>query len=108
MTDASDRQSRRSWAVAIAVLGAAVAIGAGAALILAPLGYRVGLLPLRVALLDLPRIYVFYAGIAGAAISVIALVTTLASHRRGWAALAVLVIRHRGVLGSYQSCLCRT
>lgn len=92
MTDASALQSRRTWVVAVAVLGAAVAIGAGAALILAPLGYRAGLLSLRVALTDVPRIYAFYAGIAGAAISVVALVTTLASHRRGWAALAVLGI----------------
>ncbi|MGH7126080.1 MAG: hypothetical protein ACREFI_17020, partial [Stellaceae bacterium] len=59
---------------------------------MAPLGYRFGIWPLRFALIDLPRIYVFYAGIAGATISVIALTFTLAGRRRGWAALAVIGI----------------
>ena len=93
MTDAPpDRQTRRSAAVGIAALGAVVALVAGVALIAAPLGYRFGLWQLRFALTDLPRIYVFYAGIAGAALSLIGLATTLAGRRRGWAALAVLGI----------------
>ena len=92
MTGASDREPRRSWAPAIAGLGAAVAIAAGVTLLVAPLGYRAGIWPLRFALIDLPRTYVFYAGIAGIAISLVALVTTLAGRRRGWAALAVLGI----------------
>ncbi len=92
ITDASELGSRRSWAVRVAALGAVVAIAAALGLIVAPLGYRAGIWPLRFALLDLPRIYVFYAGIAGAVISLVGLVTMLAGHRRGWAALAVLGI----------------
>jgi len=92
MTGTSELRPHRSWAAAIAGLGAVVAVAAGLALLVAPLGYRFGLWPLRFALLDLPRFYVFYAGIVGAAISLVALVVTLAGHRRGWAALAVLAI----------------
>src|SRR5689334_5500607 len=87
-----DLQTHRSGAVGIAVLGTVVAIVAGVALLVAPLGYRFGIWPLRFALTDLPRTYVFYAGIAGAALSLIGLVTTLASRRRGWAVLAMLGI----------------
>ena len=87
-----DLQTHRSGAAGIAVLGTVVAIVAGVALLVAPLGYRFEIWPLRFALIDLPRIYVFYAGIAGAALSLIGLVTTLAGRRRGWAVLAVLGI----------------
>lgn len=83
-------QTRRSSAVGIAVLGAVVAIIASAILLAAPLGYRAGLWPLRIALIDLPRTYAFYGGIAGAFISFVGLVATLAVGRRGWAVLAVL------------------
>jgi uncharacterized protein (DUF1499 family) len=92
MTGAPDIQSRRSWMVAITVLGAAIAMVAGVALLAAPLGYRAGIWPLRFALIDLPRTYVYYAGIVGAAISLVALVTTLSGKRIGWAALAVVGI----------------
>ncbi len=93
MTDAPpDLQTHRSLAVGIAVLGADVAIVAGVALLAAPLGYRFGIWPLRFALTDLPRTYVFHAGTAGAATSLVALLLTLASRRRGWAVLAVLGI----------------
>jgi len=92
MTGTSALRPHRSWAAVIAGLGAVIAIGAGLALLVAPLGYRAGIWPLRVALIDLPRVYVFYAGIAGAAISLIGLVVALAGKRRGWAALAVLGI----------------
>ncbi len=92
MTQTSDNHSRHdSWATRIALLGFVVAIAAALLLIAAPLGYRAGLWSLRTALLDLPRLYVFYAGIAGAAISLLALIVTAAS-RRGWAAMAVLGI----------------
>ena len=92
MTQTSDMHSRHgSWATHIALLGFVVAIAAALLLIAAPLGYRAGLWSLRIALLDLPRLYVFYAGIAGTAISLLALIATAAS-RRGWAALAVLGI----------------
>jgi uncharacterized protein (DUF1499 family) len=92
LTETSDLRPHRSRAAAIAGLGAVIAIAAGLALLAAPLGYRAGIWPLRVALLDLPRVYVFYAGIAGAAISLIGLAVALAGKRRGWAALAVLGI----------------
>ena len=93
MTGSSELgSSRRSWAAAIAVLGAAVALAAALLLIAAPLGYRVGLWPLSTALLFLPRVVVFDAGVAGAAISLVALVVALGGRRRGWAALAVLGI----------------
>jgi len=83
---------RRSWAAVIAVLGAAVALAAALVLVSAPLGYRAGLWPLSTALNFLPRVVVYDAGIAGAAISLVALVVALAGRRRGWAALAVLGI----------------
>ncbi len=92
MTEVSDLRPRRSWAATIAALGALVAFAAALTLIVAPLGYRAGIWPLRFALIELPRVYVFYAGIAGAVISLIGLAATLAGHRRGWAALAVLGI----------------
>ncbi len=93
MTDiAADRSSRSSWPSRIALLGAVVAVGAAVALILAPLGYRAGLISLRTALLEVPRIYVFYAGIAGALISLVALAVNAAGRRGGWAAVAVIGI----------------
>lgn len=91
MTETSDLgQSHRSSAPAVAALGAVVALAAALALIVAPLGYRAGIWSLRTALLDLPRIYVFYTGIAGAVISLVALVVTLAGKQRRWAAIALL------------------
>jgi uncharacterized protein (DUF1499 family) len=92
MAEASGVRSRRSWAPAIAAIGAVVALAAAGVLILAPLGYRAGLWPLSTALIFLPRVVVYYTGIAGAVISLVALVVTLAGKRRGWAALAVLGI----------------
>src|SRR5215469_3892514 len=78
MADNAEFRPSGSWAVAVTALGAVVAVAAAVGLLLAPLGYRAGIWPLRFALIDLPGVYVFYAGITGAAISVIALVTTLA------------------------------
>ncbi|HXP77772.1 MAG TPA: DUF1499 domain-containing protein [Stellaceae bacterium] len=93
MTQTSHFGRRRpSWIPAIAVLGAVVALAAAVILIVAPLGYRVGIWSLRTALLDLPRTWVFYTGIAGAVISLLALGVTVAGKRRGWAALAILGI----------------
>ena len=93
MTHASDlERPRRSWAVAVAVLGAVAAVAAAVALVIAPLGYRAGLWPLSTALIFLPRVIVYYAGIAGAAISLLGLIVTAATKRRGWAALALLGI----------------
>jgi uncharacterized protein (DUF1499 family) len=90
MTRTSDIRPHHARGAAIAGLGAVIAIAAGLALLAAPLGYRAGIWPLRVALIDLPRVLVFYAGMAGAAISLVGLVVTVAGKRRGWAALAVL------------------
>jgi hypothetical protein len=93
MTETADiRSPRGAWPARIALLGVVVALASALALVLAPLGYRAGLVSLRTALLEVPRIYVFYAGIAGAAISLVALVLTGASKRRGWAAVAILGI----------------
>ena len=77
---------------ALAVVGAAGALAAALVLVAAPLGYRVGIWPLSTALIFLPRVVVYDAGIAGAAISLVAFVAALAGRRRGWAALAVLGI----------------
>lgn len=91
MTDASDNQLHRNpWPARVALLGIVVALGAALSLVLAPLGYRAGLLSLRTALLEVPRTYVFYAGIAGAVISLAALLVTGANKRVGWVAVAVV------------------
>lgn len=92
ITQASGLGPRRSWAALIAVVGAAVALAAALILVAAPLGYRADILTLATALIFLPRVVVYDVGIAGAAISLIALVLALAGRRRGWAALAVLGI----------------
>jgi uncharacterized protein (DUF1499 family) len=92
MTDTSDIRSRNPWPARAALLGAVVGVGAAITLVLAPLGYRAGLISLRTALLEVPRIYVFYAGIAGAALSLVAVAVASASRRVGWAALAILGI----------------
>jgi uncharacterized protein (DUF1499 family) len=93
MTDLSaDRPSRGSWPARIALLGVAIAVAAAVALVLTPLGYRAGLISLRTALLEVPRIYVFCAGVAGALISLVALGIAAAGRRVGWAVLAVVGI----------------
>ena len=92
MTGASGLGPRRSWTAAVAVLGAVVAFAAALILVAAPLGYRLGIWPLSTALVFLPRVVVYDAGIAGAVLSLVALVGALAGRRRGWAALAVLGI----------------
>ena len=91
MTESSGlASSGRSWAVVLALLGVAVALAAALILIAAPLGYRAGLWPLSTALIFLPRVVVYDASLAGAAVSLVALVVALVGGRRGWAALAVL------------------
>ena len=93
MTQNSDlRRSRRSWAPAIAVLGAVVAVAAAIVLIVAPLGYRAGLWPLSIALGFLPQLVAYYAGLAGAVLSLLGLVASAVGKRGGWAVLAVLGI----------------
>ena len=93
MTGSSELVSpRRTWTPALAAVGAAVAVAAALVLMAAPLGYRAGLWPLSTALTFLPRVVVYDVGIAGAAISLIALGLALAGGRRGWVALAALGI----------------
>jgi hypothetical protein len=92
-TQTSDlERPSRSLGQAVAVLGAVVALVAALLLVAAPLGYRAGLWPLSIALIFLPRVVVYYAGIAGAVISLLGLAMTAVGKRRGWAALAVLGI----------------
>jgi uncharacterized protein (DUF1499 family) len=90
MTGARDRGPRWAWTRAITGLGAAVTLAAAATLMLAPLGYRAGIWSLSIALNFLPRVVAYYAGIAGATISLVALVVTVAAKRSGWATLAVI------------------
>ncbi len=93
MTETFGRPLRRgTWTTRVALIGFVVALAAALLLIAAPLGYRAGLWSLRTALLDMPRIYVFYAGTAGAAISLLALVATAAKKRTTWAVVALLGI----------------
>ena len=88
------RQARRAsmpWVVQLAVVAVAVA---ALTLLAAPLGYRLGVLPLRTALLTVLR-WGAYAAAAGAAVSTLALGYQLAgqkANRRGvWLALLCLV-----------------
>jgi uncharacterized protein (DUF1499 family) len=66
-----------SWVV---LLGAGLAVASALVLIAAPVGYRLGIVSLRVALLTLLRCGV-YGGIAAAVVSLIGLVMTLARPR---------------------------
>jgi uncharacterized protein (DUF1499 family) len=83
------RKSSISWVV---MLGAGVAVASALVLVAAPVGYRLGIVPLRVALLTLVR-WGAYGGIAAAVVSLIGLVVTLAQRRRGssLAAISLLV-----------------
>lgn len=81
-----------SWVV---MLGAGLAVASALVLLAGPVGYRLGILPLRVALLTLLR-WGAYGGIAAAVVSLIGLVVTLArpmAARRGilLAAIGLLV-----------------
>ena len=66
-----------SWLI---LLGAGLAVAAALVLLAGPVGYRLGILPLRVALLTLLRLGV-YGGIAAAVVSSIGLVVTLTRPR---------------------------
>ena len=77
----------------VVVLGACLVTLSALLLLLAPVGYRFGFLPLRMALLTVLR-WGLYVAIAGAAVSVAGLVITLLRSRemRRGAALAVISI----------------
>jgi uncharacterized protein (DUF1499 family) len=68
------RKPSISWVV---MLGAGLAVASALVLLAGPVGYRLGILPLRVALLTLLR-WGAYGGIAAAVVSLIGLVVTLA------------------------------
>ena len=73
----TDRKPGISWVV---LLGAGLAVASALVLIAGPVGYRLGIVPLRVALLTLLR-WGAYGGIAAAVVSLIGLVMTLARPR---------------------------
>jgi uncharacterized protein (DUF1499 family) len=81
-----------SWVI---LLGAGLAIVSALVLVAAPVGYRLGILPLRVALLTLLR-WGVYGGIAAVVVSLIGLGTTFArpkEARRGiWLAATSLLV----------------
>ena len=68
-----------SWVV---MLGAGLAVASALVLLAAPIGYRLGILPLRIALQSFLR-WGAYGGIAAAAVSVAGLVVTLMRPREG-------------------------
>ena len=76
------RKPSISWVV---LLGAGLAVASALVLLAGPVGYRLGILPLRVALLTLLR-WGAYAGIAAAVVSLIGLVVTLAGRGKRGAA----------------------
>ena len=65
----------------VVLLGAGLAVASALLLVAAPVGYRLGIVPLRVALLTLLRCGA-YGGIAAAVVSLIGLVMTLARPRQ--------------------------
>ena len=71
------RKPSISWVV---LLGAGLAVASALVLLAAPVGYRLGLLPLRVALQSLLR-WGVYGGIAAAVVSLAGLAVTLARPR---------------------------
>jgi uncharacterized protein (DUF1499 family) len=73
----TDRKPGISWVV---LFGAGLAVASALVLIAAPVGYRLGIVPLRVALLTLLR-WGAYGGIAAALVSLVGLVMTLARPR---------------------------
>jgi len=87
----TDRKPGISWVV---LLGAGLAVASALVLVAAPVGYRLGILPLRVALLTFLR-WGVYGGIAAAVVSLIGLVMTLVrprEMRRGTALAAVSLL----------------
>ena len=79
----------------VVLLGAGLAVASALVLLAGPVGYRLGLLPLRVALLTFLT-WGAYAGIAAAVVSLIGLVVTLArpkEARRGtWLGAITLLV----------------
>src|SRR4051812_2538963 len=80
-------QSPRSW---IVLLGAALAVASALVLLAAPLGYRFGVLSLRVALLSLLA-WGVYLAIGAAIVSLIGLIVTLTRPKETRRGLALAV-----------------
>jgi uncharacterized protein (DUF1499 family) len=72
----------------VAMVGFALGAIAALMLLVAPFGYRFGLLPLGVALQDMPR-WATYVGTAGAVVGLLGLITAFRPHR-GWAVAALI------------------
>jgi uncharacterized protein (DUF1499 family) len=70
------------------MVGLALGVIAVLVLLMAPFGYRFGLLPLGVALLDMPG-WAGYLGIASAVVGLLGAVTAFRPHR-GWAVAALI------------------
>jgi uncharacterized protein (DUF1499 family) len=77
-----------SWVV---LLGAGLAVASALVLLAGPVGYRLGILPLRVALLTLLR-WGAYGGIAAAVVSLAGLVVTLSRPREARRGLLLAAI----------------
>lgn len=82
------RKPSISWVI---VLGAGLAVASALILLAAPVGYRLGILPLRVALQTLLR-WGAYGGIAAAVVSLAGLVVTLMRPREARRGIALAVI----------------
>jgi uncharacterized protein (DUF1499 family) len=98
VTMADLRKPPISWLV---VLGAGLAVASALVLVAGPVGYRFGILPLRVALLTLLR-WGAYGGIAAAVVSLIGLVVTLArpkAARRGIPLAAISLLAGLVLIG---------
>ena len=94
----TNRKPGISWVV---LLGAGLAVASALLLVAAPVGYRLGIVPLRVALLTLLR-WGVYGGIAAAVVSLIGLVMTLARPRelrRGTVLAAVSLLVGLALVG---------
>jgi uncharacterized protein (DUF1499 family) len=81
---ATDAQPRQPL---IAMTGFVLGVIAALMLLAAPFGYRFGLLPQGVALVDMPR-WAAYVGIAGALVGLLGVITAYRAHR-GWAVAAL-------------------
>jgi uncharacterized protein (DUF1499 family) len=77
-----------SWVV---LLGAGLAVASTLVLLAGPVGYRLGILPLRVALLTLLR-WGVYGGIAAAVVSLAGLVVTLTRPREARRGIGLAVV----------------
>ncbi|HTZ78154.1 MAG TPA: DUF1499 domain-containing protein [Stellaceae bacterium] len=88
MTEAASMPAAHRPSPLLAVLGGGLGAAAAILLLLAPLGYRVGLWSLSLALGVLPRLSV-YVGFAAVVTGALGFLTSLMGRRRAWALLAL-------------------